>query len=276
MKKLLLRLTLLCVLFSMSLSDTVMAQRHYSRPYHRQNYRGRGDGFYRSLRTAEAIGETAMFGAFLHQLDDYTGIRVGYNAASLRTDLKYGNVTSEFTSGISVGVVFGWQLGHTPLIIEPGLYYSMKGGKLNGKYDAHALNSYLDHGNTLSYINNVTMHNFEIPLVLKCDLPLTPDHYVKLQPFFGGFLSFGFGGKTKYEDAIGRDVYSTFGDDLFGSTDAGLRMGLGLAAGMFYLEAAYDLGLVNLPENKYNLMGFDDFSDSMKSNTISFSFGVNF
>lgn len=277
MKKFFLRLALLCAVLSMSLNETAVAQRHYSRPIHRQHYRG--NGFLEGLHTVESVGRTAMFGAFLHQLDDYTGIRFGYNAASLRTDLKYSDVNSSFTSGLNIGAVFGWHLGHTPLIIEPGIYYSMKGGKLKGNYDlssTHILSFLPIDSKNAHFTNNVTMHNFEIPLVLKCQLPLAPDGYVNLQPFFGGFLSFGFAGKTKYEDALGRDAYDTFDDDLFGTTDAGLRMGTGLNVGMFYLEIAYDLGLVNLPTSNYTLMGFDDFSDTMKSNTISFNFGFNF
>ncbi len=277
MKKLFLHLSLLCILFSMSFNDTAVAQRHHSRPYHREHYHGGGDGFYRAMRTAESVGRAALFGSFLHGLDDYTGLRIGYNAASLRTDLKYSDVNSQFTPGINVGVVFGWNLGHTPLLIEPGIYYSMKGGKLKGRFNGG-----------VTYTNDISMHSIEIPLVLKCQLPLTPDNHVTLQPFFGGFLSFGFAGTTKYEenvtmiDKLGYDIgkyhdkYDTFDDDLFYETDAGLRMGVGLNVGRTYFEFAYDLGLVNLPNSGYGLMDFDDYSDSMRSNTLSFSIGFNF
>ncbi len=275
MKKTITRLVLLCTLLGLSFSNTVMAQRYHSRPVHRQHYRG--DGFLRALDGAEHVGRAALFGAFLHGLDDYTGIRIGYNAASLRTDLKYSNVNSEFAPGVNVGFVFGWHLGRTPLIIEPGLYYSMKGGKLKGRFN-----------DGVSFTNDISMHSVEIPLVLKAQLPLSPDNYVSLQPFFGGFLSFGFAGTTKYEEdvdminshgyTIGKyaDKFDTYGDDLFCTTDAGLRMGVGLNVGQAYFEFAYDLGLVNLPNNKYGLMDFDDFSDTMRSNTLSFSIGFNF
>lgn len=263
MKKTITRLVLLCALLGLSFSGTVMAQRYHSRPVPRHSYRG--DGFLRALDGAERVGRAALFGAFLHGLDDYTGIRVGYNAASLRTDLKYSNVNSEFAPGVNVGFVFGWHLGRTPLIIEPGLYYSMKGGKLKGRFES------------ISFSNDISMHSIEIPLVLKVQLPLSPDNYVSLQPFFGGFLSFGFAGTTKYDDSISKPgKYETYGEDLFCTTDAGLRMGVGLNVGQAYLEFAYDLGLVNLPNTGYNLMGFKDYSDSMRSNTLSFSIGFNF
>lgn len=264
MKKTITRLVLLCTLLGLGFSSTAMAQRYHSRPVPRHHYHG--DGFLHALDAAEHVGRAALFGAFLHGLDDYTGIRVGYNAASLRTDMGHNNVNSEFSPGVNIGIVFGWHLGHTPLIIEPGIYYSMKGGKLTGKFN-----------DGTRYTNDISMHNVEIPLVLKAQLPLSPDNYVNLQPFFGGFLSFGFAGKTKYDDQVyGREKYDTFKDELFGSTDAGLRMGTGLAVGNFYLEFAYDLGLVNLPNSGYDFMGFDDYSDTMKSNTLSFSVGFNF
>ena len=264
MKNLLSRLTLLSLLVFMSIPATLDAQYRHGRPQTRRNYNS-GDGFYRAMRNAETVGHAAMFGAFLHHLDDYTGFRLGYNAASLRTDLRNSNPTSDFTSGINVGFVFGWNIKKSPVIIEPGVYYSMKGGKIKGS------NSYVGH-----YTNDITMHSIEIPLVVKYQIPVTPDRYVNLQPFFGGFLSFGFAGETKYEDNLGRDNFKTYGDNLFCTTDAGLRMGAGLTVGRFYFEVAYDLGLVNLPERNYGLMDFDDFSDSMRSNTVSFNLGVNF
>lgn len=275
MKKIITRLLLLAVLLGMSLNDVATAQ-HYSRPYHRQRYRS--NHVLEALDAAEHVGRAAMFGMFLHGLDDYTGFRVGYNAASLRTSLRHSNFDSNFTPGLNVGFVFGWHLGRTPLIIEPGLYYSMKGGEIKGTYNDRVLDAIGSYtGKDYSrFTNKVTMHNFEVPLVLKCQLPLSPDNYVAFQPFFGGFVSFGFGGDTKIDDFDGRDKYGTYSDDLFCTTDAGLRMGVGLNVGMFYLECAYDLGLVNLPQNGYGLMHFDDFDDSMRSNTISFSVGVNF
>lgn len=268
MKKLLSRLVVFMLLACMCIPASVEAQHRHGRPQTQRRHNS-GDGFYRAVRNAEAVGRTAMFGALLHQLDDYTGFRIGYNSASLRTDLCYSSPTSEFTSGFNAGFVFGWNVKKSPVIIEPGIYYSMKGGKING---------YFDDG--YRFTNDVTMHSIEIPLVVKFHIPLTQDRYVNLQPFVGGFVSFGFAGETKYKEEskkdVYKDVYKTYGDKLFCTTDAGLRMGAGLAAGRFYFEVAYDLGLVNLPENGYGLMDFDNYSDSMRSNTVSFNIGVNF
>ena len=262
MKKIISRILLLTILLGMSFNDVAVAQKH-GRPT-RHSYSNRG--FFDALNAVDRVAHTAMLGAHLHRIDDYTGFRVGFNAASLRTDLRNCSYDSNFTPGLNVGFVFGWHLGKTPFILEPGLYYSMKGGEIKGIY----------RNDNTRFTTDITMHSLEIPLVFKYELPVTSDRYVSLQPFFGGFVSFGFGGDTKIDDAAGRDKYSTYKDNLFCTTDAGLRMGIGMNVGFMYLEAAYDLGLVNLPENRYQLMDFDDFSDSMRSNTISLSIGINF
>ena len=269
MKKFFTTLTALAVLFGMSYSTSLSAQHrshHQSRPsYH--HHSSSGDGFHHAMRAVDDIASAAMLGTMLHGFDDYTGIRLGYNAASLRTDLKYANVTSDFTSGINVGFVFGWHLGPTPLMIEPGVFYSMKGGNLSGRFT-----------NGDRFTNDISMHSIELPLVLKCQIPLSPDNYIQLQPFFGGFVSFGFAGTTKYnEDPNYYQKCDTFEDRIgFGSCDAGLRMGGGLQVGQFYLECAYDLGLVNLPNHDYDFMEYDNFDDTVRSNTISFNIGFNF
>lgn len=77
MKNLLSRLTLLTLLVFMSIPATLDAQYRHGRPQTRRNYNS-GDGFYRAMRNAETVGHAAMFGAFLHHLDDYTGFRLGY------------------------------------------------------------------------------------------------------------------------------------------------------------------------------------------------------
>ena len=271
MKKLITRLILAAVLLGLTFSNVATAQRHvhpYPRHYHSHRVLD-------ALDAAEHIGRAAMFGMFLHGLDDYTGIRFGYNAASLRTDMRNVDFNSDFTPGVNIGFVFGWHLGNTPLILEPGLFYSMKGGDINGKFQDVYCSDATMSARLNRFTNKTTMHAFEIPLVLKCQLPLTSDNYVSLQPFAGGFLSFGFGGQTKYTEGDSyHEKFDTF--DYMCNTDAGLRMGVGMNVGQFYLEAAYDLGLVNLPENGYDLMGFDDFHDTMRSNTISFNAGFNF
>ncbi len=235
------------------------------RRHHRSNYRS--DGFSRGMRDVHTVASTAMLGYSIAQLDDYTGIRLGYNAASLRASDFGEDVSSDFQSGVSIGVVFGWYLGKTPVIIEPGLYYSYKGGKLDGFEHQYDYRTRL----------KSNMHMFEIPLVFKYEVQFH-NAGVCLHPFFGGFLSFGIGGKTKAVEGGQGDSWDTFsdGEGQLGRTDAGLRMGCGLGVDHFFLELAYDCGLVNLASDRYNYFGFDSFDSAIRSNTLSFSLGFNF
>ena len=120
MKKTITRISAVLILLAVGITS-VMAQP--SRHHHRAGYRS--DGFIRGVRDVHTVASTAMLGYGIASLDDYTGIRFGYNAASLRTD-GFDDVSSDVQSGASVGIVFGWYLGKTPIIIEPGLYYSFK------------------------------------------------------------------------------------------------------------------------------------------------------
>ena len=128
-------------------------------------------------------------------------------ATSSRTD-GFDDVSSDVQSGASVGIVFGWYLGKTPIIIEPGLYYSFKGGKLDGNdRDYEMMRTRL----------KTNMHMFEIPLVFKYEVQYH-NAGVCLHPFFGGFLAFGIGGKTKSVEGGYTDSWYTFSDGTWPAT----------------------------------------------------------
>lgn len=269
MKKIITRICLCLGLFC-GLNSTVFAQRNngnqYNRPYSHGNS---GDGFYRTVRVIEGIAETASFARTLHMIADYTSIRVGYNAASFRlSGFDNADLDSSTKPGLNVGLAFGWNLGHSGFAIEPGFMYTMKGGEIRGKNYVYG---YTD----LSTIKT-TMHLIEIPLVVKYNIPLSQSG-CNLQPFFGGFLSFGLGGKSK--DSENHESYETFGDntDQFDAVDAGLRAGVGLNINYLYMELAYDFGLVNLPNNEYRNWGYDNgFDDAIHSKCLSLNIGFNF
>lgn len=264
MKKFFLR-ALLVLLVIMAGNDNLMAQRrHYSAP--RRHHSVTGD-ILRGLDAADRIADYAMTGVMLHKLDDYTGIRFGLNSASLRASGFDGADTDNIV-GADLGFVFGWYLGHSPFIIEPGIFYSMKGGKL--AYDIDVPNIA-----NASQSLKMKMHNFEIPVVLKAGLPLGP--HSQIEPFIGPFLSFGFAGTTTEttSGSIGNlhnretEDYDTF-DDYLDDFDAGLRLGAGICVGHFYLEAAYDIGFVNLCDDNW------EHRNSLNSRTWSFNIGYNF
>jgi len=202
------------------------------------------------------------------RLADYTGIRVGCNAASLSCSGFSGyDLDRECNAGFAAGIVFGWYLGHTPFIIEPGLYYSMKGGTVKGSYHSK--------DDRYSFSSDATMHTFEIPLVLKYEIQFH-NAGICLHPFFGGFVSWGCGGTTKQQTDGYSDSFDTFGDKGLNRTDAGLRTGIGMGIDHFFVEMAYDCGLVNLADN-YTFNNPElGYNNKVNTNTLTFSVGFNF
>lgn len=260
MKKITSHISILLMILAMGLTTSLSAQHRR----HGGSYSNSGTAILRGLQTAESIARVGIMGASISKLDDYTGIRFGYNAAALRAEGFSGSDLSSSTqSGLNVGIVWGWYLGNSPFIIEPGLYYSFKGGDLQG-YDGPQSHD--------RYSVKTNMHTLEIPLVFKYEVQCR-NLGACLQPFFGGFLSVGLGGKTK--DSYYREKFDTY-DHCMDRTDAGLRMGCGLGMGHFFLEAAYDCGLVNLASDSYEFFNYDNFSDGLRSNTFSIGIGFNF
>lgn len=255
MKKLLSRFAAL-LLLAIVVCPSAMGQYRY-RP-HSHHYHSRSGRVLRALDAAETVADYAILGTMLHNISDYTGFRIGYNSASLRASGFDGDISTEAIPALNLGFVFGWDLGHTGLMLEPGFYYSMKGGKLNG-YSGH----------NLRIEEKYTMHSFEIPLVLKYDVFLSP--HAALQPFAGAFMSFGFAGTTTFDTPTIEAEYDTFDDHILEDLDAGLRFGIGLSVDNLYLEAAYDLGLTDLCDS-YEFSRRED----LRSSTWSFSIGVNF
>ena len=261
MKKILTRLTLM-LLLAAGFCTTASAQR-YGRSYsHRGHSYGSSYGrALRGLRAVETAADYYFLGSLLNGIDDYTGIRVGLNAASLRAS-SFDDASTDIIPAFNLGIVFGWYLGNSPLSIEPGFYYSMKGGKLNEMLDTRSFVSGHPFGETTKF----TMHSFETPVVLKLHLPVAPA--VSIDPFAGAFMSFGFAGTTTLDNG---DKYSTFDDRYLEDFDAGLRFGVGISALNAYFEAAYDLGLVNLCD-PYEF----DHHEALRSSTWSFNIGINF
>lgn len=257
MKKIISHLTLMLLLMAATCS-TAMAQR-YHRPY---SYRSHSSSYGRAMRGLHAVETAAdyvMLGSMLNGIDDYTGLRLGFNSASLRAS-GFDDATTDNIPAVNLGIVFGWYLGRqSALSIEPGFFYSMKGGKLSehiGQSGSHGSFS----------TTKFTTHSFELPVVLKAHLPIAPA--VNIEPFAGAFMAFGFGGTTTLPDG---EKYDTYDDRYLEDFDAGFRLGVGLSAGNAYFEAAYDLGLVNLCD-RYEF----DRHEALRSSTWSFNIGINF
>ena len=59
----------------------------------------------------------------------YYGLRLGLNIASLSSDMADMDMNSR--AGFALGGVYGIQLANSmPIWLEPGIYYSEKGGKM--------------------------------------------------------------------------------------------------------------------------------------------------
>ncbi len=174
----------------------------------------------------------------------YYGLRLGLNVACINSDVI--DVDMDSRTGLNVGAVYGLQLSNSaPIWLELGAFYSEKGGKsrINGS----------EIKTRLSYI--------QVPIVMKYSFDVYDDLY--LQPFLGGYLALGVGGKTKnYTDRVS---YSSF--DNFNRFDGGLRVGCGIEYLMLYAEAGFDFGLANIYK--------DDFTTARTQN-IFISIGVNF
>lgn len=261
MKKFITRLSVLLLLCIVSLGSTPVSAQHHHRsrashytPSRHSHYRSRSyhsSGIGPAVDAVGSIVSTAWAGAALHHLDDYSGFRFGYNAATLHASGLSG-VSSESNPGINLGFVFGWYVPGTNVIFEPGILYSMKGGKLFGPDNFERPDR-----SFAEETYDATLHMFEIPLVLKYEVPF-PLTGLALHPFFGGYMAFG-GGES----------------DLVGF-DAGIRTGVGLCMGGFYVEMAYDHGLCNMPNNSFCSFDYNPHRDEIRTRTVSFNVGFNF
>lgn len=181
--------------------------------------------------------------------DAYYGFRIGPAFTTVNSDNQFLD-GGKAQTGLNVGFAAGFGLtNRAPLYMETGLYYTEKGGK-NTKGG-------LDYTYNLNYI--------EVPLTVKYIYNI--DRNISIQPFFGGYLACGVGGKIK--DFNNREAYNSFSDDdyAFKRFDGGLRMGVGVGLDMFYADLTYDLGLANI--------GHDNFDES-HNGALMLNIGVNF
>ncbi len=201
-----------------------------------------------------ASAQRQMRDRFNHNnVEQYYGLRLGLNIASLSSDDSNFDMNSR--TGLAFGAVYGLQLANnTPLWLEFGAMYSEKGGE-SADFIRDPKNSQSMQKTTmrLSYL--------EVPVVVKYAFDVADDFYV--QPFLGGYLAMGIGGKTKYfED---KDSESSF--EYFNRFDGGLRVGCGAEYQMVYAEVGFDFGLANISDDDFN---------STHTRNFFINVGVNF
>ena len=193
-----------------------------------------------------------------HDVPLYFGFRLGPDFAFDNSDDPMLNGGSMKT-GLSFGGVVGLQLTNTaPVFFETGLTFVQKGGR-------GYVSMTDEQGNPTRAKFTFNLGYLELPLVIKYSYDM--DDHMSFQPFIGGYLALGVGGKIRnFKD---RQAYGSFSNDdhSFRRFDGGLRFGCGLSYDLAYIELGYDFGLANI--------GRDDF-DTTHNGCLFLNLGVNF
>lgn len=196
---------------------------------------------------------------------NYVGIRLGVNASQLHTRNLSADRKSK--AGLTGGIVVGWRLFRSShLYLESGVLYIGKGANLRGE-------GYLDGSLTTSQDEQIRMHYFEMPLVIKGRIS-TPLERLSVAPYAGVFGSIGIGGKMKY--LLAREETTSFRTDAFRRGDAGIRIGCGLNYGHLYFDAGYDVGLVNVAKPSLKDFSYDNIASRIRTGNLVFSIGLDF
>lgn len=187
-------------------------------------------------------------GNMYEQGENYYGLRIGPSFSTVNSDdptLDGGNSQT----GLNIGAVAGFALtDNAPLFLETGLYYTEKGGKKK-----------LSNGKKMTY----DLNYLEVPITVKYSISV--DNHFSVQPFAGGYIACGVGGKIKNYGL--RESESSFSSDRFKRFDGGLRLGCGVAYDMFYADLGYDIGLANICHDEF---------DTSHNGCLTLNFGVNF
>ncbi len=179
--------------------------------------------------------------------DVYYGLRIGGSFSTVSSDDPYLDGGS-LRAGLNIGTVVGMQVApHAPVYFETGLSYVEKGG------EGH------NNGDNFPY----AIDYLEVPLVLKYNGVTSSG--VCIQPYVGGYLAVGVGGKIK--DFGNRHAYSSFDDIGFKRFDGGIKVGCGVKYDYLYAEVGYDIGLSNISH---------DYFDTSHTGALFATIGVNF
>lgn len=185
--------------------------------------------------------------SFAEERGLYYGLRLGLSMAAVGSDAPELDAGT-LECGLHVGAVIGFLLSpENPVILETGLSYVEKGGK--GDYE--------------DKIHTYSLRYLELPVVVKYRYDLDGDF--SIQPFGGGYMAVGVGGKIKnYTDRV---YESSFSGDNFRRFDGGLRFGCGFEFQNIYADVCFDLGLTNICHSQF---------DSSHTRCLYINAGVNF
>lgn len=168
------------------------------------------------------------------------GIRAGVNFANATEEIDGYSYSPKSNTNFHLGVAVDFPLLQS-LYIQSGLYYTVKGWKLDDDgEDVKASPAYL-----------------EIPVLASYRYDFSDA--AQLQINVGPYLAYGIGGKVKYEYRGHSNEYDFFGDeddDSWGAKrfDAGLQIGAGIVfAEHIYVGCAYEIGLANIARDDYSV-----------------------
>jgi hypothetical protein len=186
--------------------------------------------------------------SMLHAQTIKTGIQAGVNFSKLSGSADGESTTTGTLTGFHVGGVLDIDLG--AVSIQPGLFYSSKGGK-ESYNETETFN-----GVTVSAIGyaKVKLDYLELPVNILYNIPVNSG-----KVFLGGgpYAGYGISGKTKYDltasgggssaSESGEDDIKFGSDGDFKSTDFGINFTAGFRMNSgFAISAGYGLGLTNI------------------------------
>ena len=184
----------------------------------------------------------------------YYGLRLGLGFATVNNSEIEDYDAPSSRTGLNLGAVIGYQLSPSaPVYLESGLFYTEKGGRNN---------------NIPSQKIDYNLNYLELPILVKYCIDI--DGEFSIQPYVGGYLACGVGGKIKHHNNKNLDeryLESAFSDTYFKRFDGGLRFGCGVEYNMLYAEMSYEFGLANISH--------DDF-EKTRNSCFYLNIGVNF
>lgn len=186
----------------------------------------------------------------------------------VRAGMNFSNFTGDIDDldsriGFNAGVVVDFPLMQS-LYLQSGLFVTQKGAKYEEDGDEMKFNPlYIQIPVLASY-----RYNFS--------------DATQLQVNFGPYLAYGISGKYKVEvEDMGKGEIDFFGDDddQFGGKrfEVGLQVGAGVTINKFYIGCAYEFGLTNAFDNKWDTDEDDDpISIKGKNSNFMINVGYNF
>ncbi len=181
------------------------------------------------------------------------GIRGGVNFAKQSISSDGYSFSLKSNVGFNVGVSVDIPILES-FYLQSGLYYTVKGYKLEEEYGDEAV-----------YTEKANPSYLEIPILASYRYNFSDR--TQLQINFGPYVACGIAGKYKYNDDDFDDGEIDYFDEDVKRFDAGLAFGAGMTFGHFFVGLNYDLGLTNIAK---------DSEESLKNRCLSINVGYNF